>query len=74
MRQWVRTSSLPTRTARPHLQVVGYDFKARRFSDLHRAALRLPQEAFRYEGTPALNEAALRVSGQQWVGGQVARV
>lgn len=43
--------------------MVGYEFKARRFSDLHRAALRLPQEAFRYEGTPALNEGALRVSG-----------
>lgn len=38
---------------------VGYDFKSRRFSELHRAALRLPAEAFRYEGTPALNEGAL---------------
>jgi hypothetical protein len=42
--------------------VVGYDFKQRRFSDLHRAALRLPEEGFRYEGTPALNAAAVEVS------------
>ena len=41
--------------------VVGYDFKQRRFRDLHRTALRLPAEAFRYEGTPALNAAALKV-------------
>ncbi|KAL4451325.1 hypothetical protein ABPG77_009397 [Micractinium sp. CCAP 211/92] len=40
--------------------VVGYDFKQRRFLDLHRAALRLPVEAFRYEGTPALNSAAVQ--------------
>jgi hypothetical protein len=43
------------------LTLVGYEFKRRRFSQLHRAALRLPQEAFRYEGTPALNSAALQV-------------
>ncbi|KAL4857565.1 U2 small nuclear ribonucleoprotein B'' [Chlorella vulgaris] len=41
------------------ITVVGYDFKQRRFSDLHRAALRLPEEGFRYEGTPALNAAAV---------------
>ncbi|KAI3430725.1 hypothetical protein D9Q98_005311 [Chlorella vulgaris] len=41
------------------ITVVGYDFKQRRFSNLHRAALRLPEEGFRYEGTPALNAAAV---------------
>ncbi|KAL4420761.1 hypothetical protein ABPG75_010417 [Micractinium tetrahymenae] len=40
--------------------VVGYEFKQRRFLDLHRAALRLPTDAFRYEGTPALNTAAIQ--------------
>ncbi|PSC70695.1 hypothetical protein C2E20_5810 [Micractinium conductrix] len=42
------------------ITVVGYDFKQRRFRDLHRTALRLPEEAFRYEGTPALNAAAIQ--------------
>jgi hypothetical protein len=41
--------------------VVGYDFKRRRFAALHRAALRLPEEAFRYEGSPTLNEGAIKV-------------
>ena len=58
--------------------VVGYEFKRRRFSEVHRAALRLPQEAFRYEGTPALNAAALVVrrvwawtaAAAGWVAGQ----
>lgn len=40
--------------------VVGYDFKKHRFSTLHRTALRLPEEGFRYEGTPALNSGALK--------------
>ena len=31
--------------------VVGYEFKRQRFEQLHRSALRLPAEAFRYEGT-----------------------
>lgn len=46
--------------------VVGYDFKKHRFSTLHRTALRLPEEGFRYEGTPALNSGALKVRAGSW--------
>ena len=53
--------------------VVGYEFKRQRFEQLHRSALRLPAEAFRYEGTQyALSAAAeqARTSG----GGGAARL
>eukprot|EP00903_Cladosiphon_okamuranus_P005512 g5492.t1 len=39
------TGSYPTK-----ITIVGYDFKARRFEDLHVAAIRFPPEAFRYVG------------------------
>lgn len=39
------TGSYPTK-----ITIVGYDFKARRFEDLHMPAIRFPPEAFRYVG------------------------
>ncbi|CAH9112225.1 unnamed protein product [Cuscuta epithymum] len=38
----------------PHnLTVVGYDFKAERFVQLHRTAIRFPESRFIYSGTPS---------------------
>ncbi len=42
--------------------VIGYDFKHERFSDLHRAALRWPDQHFKFVGTPALTAGAQEVS------------
>eukprot|EP01023_Acetabularia_acetabulum_P060163 TRINITY_DN7230_c0_g2_i1.p1 TRINITY_DN7230_c0_g2~~TRINITY_DN7230_c0_g2_i1.p1 ORF type:complete len:333 (-),score=36.41 TRINITY_DN7230_c0_g2_i1:55-1053(-) len=41
------------------ITVVGYSFKQKRFSELHREAIRFPIENFNYAGTPALTEAAI---------------
>ncbi|EPS61399.1 hypothetical protein M569_13398, partial [Genlisea aurea] len=46
-----------------NVTVVGYDFKAERFVDLHRSAVRFPASRFRYYGTPSAPdsiEAALK--------------
>lgn len=40
------------------LLVIGYDFKHERFCDLHRAALKWPDQRFRFVGTPALTASA----------------
>ncbi|KAL0045358.1 hypothetical protein WJX82_004782 [Trebouxia sp. C0006] len=40
------------------LTVIGYDFKHERFTDLHRAALRWPDQHFKFVGTPALTAGA----------------
>ena len=45
-----------------HLLVIGYDFKHERFADLHRAALRWPDQRFTFIGTPALTANAQEVS------------
>ena len=44
------------------LTVVGYDFKHERFTDLHRAALRWPDQHFKFVGTPALTAGAQEVN------------
>lgn len=38
------------------ITVVGYEFKRRRFTELHRAALRWPEDRFRYIGIDAVGE------------------
>lgn len=43
------------------LLVIGYDFKHERFCDLHRAALKWPDQRFRFVGTPALTASAQEV-------------
>lgn len=43
------------------LLVIGYDFKHERFSELHRAALRWPDQRFKFVGTPALTASAQEV-------------
>ena len=43
-----------------NITVVSYEFKGRRFTDLHRAALRYPQSHFRFIGTPALSPDAVQ--------------
>lgn len=43
------------------LLVIGYEFKHERFSDLHRAALRWPDQRFSFVGTPALTAGAQEV-------------
>ena len=43
------------------LLVIGYDFKHDRFCDLHRAALKWPDQRFRFVGTPALTANAQEV-------------
>lgn len=40
------------------ITMIGYDFKRRRFTDLHRAALRYPAHSFQFIGTPALTPNA----------------
>lgn len=52
-----RTSWLRLKRHPPHPQV-SYSFKGRRFTDLHRAALRYPSSSFRFVGTPALSPDA----------------
>lgn len=42
--------------------VIGYSFKHERFADLHRAALRWPDQKFTFVGTPALTAGAQEVS------------
>ncbi|DBA67947.1 TPA: hypothetical protein ACH3X2_013986 [Trebouxia sp. C0005] len=44
------------------LTVIGYDFKHERFADLHRAALRWPDQHFKFVGTPALTAGAQEVN------------
>ena len=41
--------------------VIGYNFKHERFADLHRAALRWPDQKFTFVGTPALTAGAQEV-------------
>lgn len=41
------------------ITVVGYEMKRRRFTDLHRAALRWPQSRFNYIGIDAEGEATV---------------
>lgn len=45
-----------------NLLVIGYEFKHERFSDLHRAALRWPDQRFQFVGTPALTARAQEVT------------
>lgn len=45
-----------------NLLVIGYEFKHERFSDLHRAALRWPDQRFQFVGTPALTAGAQEVT------------
>lgn len=43
-----------------HITVVGYEFKRRRFTELHRAALRWPRERFEYIGIDAEGEELIK--------------
>ena len=43
-----------------HITVVGYEFKRRRFTELHRAALRWPRERFDYIGIDAEGEELIK--------------
>ena len=43
-----------------HITVVGYEFKSRRFTELHRAALRWPRERFHYIGIDAEGEELIK--------------
>lgn len=42
------------------ITVVGYEFKRRRFTELHRAALRWPRERFDYIGIDAEGEELIK--------------
>lgn len=44
------------------LLVIGYEFKHERFADLHRAALKWPDQRFSFVGTPALTATAQEVT------------
>jgi len=43
-----------------HITVVGYEFKRRRFTELHRAAIRWPRERFHYIGIDAEGEELMK--------------
>ncbi|KAH9839441.1 uncharacterized protein C8Q71DRAFT_749535 [Rhodofomes roseus] len=43
-----------------HITVIGYEFKRRRFTELHRAALRWPRERFHYIGIDAEGEELIK--------------
>lgn len=50
------------------MQVVGYDFKEERFVNLHRSAIRFPEERFVYSGTPSTeNSREAAVKGETLV-------
>ena len=53
------TGNYPTK-----ITVVGYEMKRRRFTDLHRAALRWPQTKFHYIGIDAEGETATAQEGE----------